>query len=120
MMKKYFIIMGITILAIIIVLILMAFKSDDLFYGLSPKAVYGEYKIYDLVEQRNLACAEMIEMIGSDDTYDYYFNCLRSDQIYLVSKDEIIKVKVAMAAGIITKEKLYELGIIDRMERVYE
>lgn len=89
----------------------------DKFSGLEAKTTFEQYKIYDLVEQKNLACAEMIEFIGNDTEYQYYFNCLKSDQIYFVSQDEIIKVKHFYNAGLISLEKLYELKIIDRMEK---
>ncbi|MFA5407463.1 MAG: hypothetical protein WC343_01680 [Bacilli bacterium] len=98
--------------------ILIFYNANKLFWGLEPKAIYKEYKIYDLVEQRSLACAEAIEILDSDDTYDYYFNCLKSDRIYFVSDTETIKIHEAYDRGIITKEELYELGIISRMERV--
>jgi hypothetical protein len=90
--------------------------NKDMFSGLEPKAVYNEYKIYDIVEQRGLACAEAIEFLAGDTEYDYYFNCLKSDRIYLVSDTEVIKVKDAYKRGIISKETLYELKIVDRME----
>ena len=95
-------------------------KEDDLFMGLKPKATYGKYKIYDVVEQKGLPCAEAIEILDSDNKYTYYFNCLKSDQIYLVNDNEVIKVKDAYNQGIITKEKLYELNIISRMVSNYE
>jgi hypothetical protein len=91
--------------------------SKNLFYGLSPKAIYHNYKIYDLVEQKKLMCAEAIEILDSDNDYIYYFNCLKSGQIYLVKGINKIKVKEAYNKGIISKEDLYELGIIDRMSR---
>ncbi|MDD3048681.1 MAG: hypothetical protein PHQ89_01655 [Bacilli bacterium] len=91
-------------------------KTSYLFSGLNPIATYKGYDIYDIIKQKDLACAEMIEILDSDDTYQYYFNCLRSGSIYFANKDEIIKVKEAYSRGIITKEKLYELGIVDRME----
>jgi hypothetical protein len=89
-------------------------NSNDIFKGLSPKAIYGDYKIYDLVEQRNLMCAEAIEFLEITEEYEYYFNCLKSDQIFLVGNNQVIKVKVAYDAGIIDAETLYELGIISR------
>ena len=87
------------------------------FDNLEPKASYQEYKIYDLVEQKGLACAEAIEFIGNDPNYDYYFNCLKSDQIYFVSDEEVIKVKHFYDAGLISLEELYNLNIINRMEK---
>jgi len=89
-------------------------STNDKFKGLSPKAIYGDYKIYDLVEQRNLACAEAIEFLEINEEYEYYFNCLKSDQIFLVGNDQVIKVRVAYDAGLIDAETLYELGIISR------
>lgn len=89
----------------------------DNFKSLPPKATFEQYKIYDLVEQNNLQCAEMIEFIGDDPVYNYYFTCLKSDQIFLVNDIEAIRVKNAFAAGLITLEQLYELNIIARMEK---
>lgn len=87
------------------------------FDKLEPKAVYGNYEIYDLIEQNMLACAEAIEYLDTDSNYQYYFNCLKSDQIFFVSDEEIIKVKHFYAAGLISLNELYELKIIDRMEK---
>lgn len=114
-MKKLMLIVSSVIFLIIILMIYKLF-NQDMFYGLQPKAIYNDYKIYDIVEQRGLACAEAIEILVSDGLYDYYFNCLKSDRIYLVNDNEIIKVKDAYKKGIISKEKLYELKILDRMQ----
>ena len=115
-MKKNIIIALSLIFVLFIVLMISCILNKDMFSGLEPKAIYNEYKIYDIVEQRGLACAEAIEFLASDSEYDYYFNCLKSDRIYLVSDKEVIKVKDAYNRGIITKEALYELKIVDRME----
>ena len=87
------------------------------FDKLEPKAIYGDYEIYDLIEQNKLACAEAIEYLDTDANYQYYFNCLKSDQIFFVSDEEIIKVKHFYAVGLISLNDLYELKIIDRMEK---
>ncbi len=87
------------------------------FEKLEPKAVYGDYAIYDLIEQNQLACAEAIEFLDEDENYQYYFNCLKSDQIFFVSDEEIIKIKHFYAAGLISLNELVELKIIDRMEK---
>lgn len=117
-MKKFIILSLTSIFIIFIVLVVECMnRNEDIFYGLTPKAIYNEYKVYDIVEQKNLPCAEAIEILARDDKYEYYFNCLKSDQIYLVNEDTIIKVKDAYNRGIITKEKLYELKIIDRYGR---
>ena len=108
------------ILIILSIILLSACTQDDFlsrFDGLKPKAKYQIYKIYDLVEQKGLMCTEAIEFIGYDNTYDYYFYCLKSDQIYFVSDEEVIKVKTFYDAGLITLEVLYNLKIIDRMEK---
>ena len=89
--------------------------KNDLFRGLTPKLYYQDYAIYDLVEQRGLACAEALEIIGNDHTYDYYLSCWKSEQIYFVNEDEVIKIKHAYLAGIITLQELYDLGIVGRM-----
>lgn len=87
------------------------------FDKLEPKAIYGDYEIYDLIEQNKLACAEAIEYLDTDDAYQYYFNCLKSDQIFFVSDEEIIKVKHFYAAGLISLKDLYDRDIVDRMEK---
>ena len=106
---------------LILLLIFLSACSQDAFLsrvdGLQPKAKYQEYEIYDLIEQKGLMCAEAIEFIGEDNTYDYYFNCLKSNQIFFVSNEEVIKVKTFYEAGLITLEELYNLKIIDRMEK---
>jgi hypothetical protein len=94
------------------------YQYKDSFIGLNPIATYREYKIYDLVKQRHLACAEAIEILDSDEEYDYYFECLKSDKIYFVSDKETLKVKEAYKRGIITKEELYNLGIVKRMVKI--
>lgn len=109
------------ILLLLLIISLAACTQDvflSRFDGLKPKASYQNYKIYDLIEQKGLACAEAIEFIGNDDSYDYYFNCLKSDQIFFVSDEEVIKVKTFFEAGHISLEELYNLNIIDRMEKV--
>lgn len=109
------------IIILLLIISLSACNQDAFlsrFEGLKPKASYQEFKIYDLIEQKGLACAEAIEFIGNDDTYDYYFNCLKSDQIFFVSEEEVIKVKTFFEAGRISLEELYNLNIIDRMEKV--
>ena len=108
------------IIFILLIMSLTACTQDAFlsrFDGLKPKASYQNYKIYDLIEQKGLACAEAIEFIGNDDSYDYYFNCLKSDQIFFVSDEEVIKVKTFYEAGYISLEELYNLNIIDRMEK---
>lgn len=117
MEKKIIYIIILSALLVLLSIPMMLSKEDKLFFGLEPKATYKGYKIYDLVEQRGLACAEMIEILDQDTKYDYYFDCLKSSQIYFVSKDETINIHTAYARKIITKEKLYELKIISRMER---
>jgi len=109
------------IIFILLIMSLTACTQDAFlsrFDGLKPKASYQNYKIYDLIEQKGLACAEAIEFIGNDDSYDYYFNCLKSDQIFFVSDEEVIKVKTFFEAGLISLEELYNLNIIDRMEKI--
>lgn len=109
-MKKFII--------LILIINLFACSQDSFlsrFKGLNPKATYQNYKIYDLIEQNGLACAEAIEFIGNDDSFDYYFNCLKSDQIFFVSDEEVIKVKTFYEAGLITLEELFNLKIIDRI-----
>lgn len=103
-----------------LLLFLASCQSTDPFARfdkLEPKAVYGDYEIYDLIEQNKLACADAIEYLDTDANYQYYFNCLKSDQIFFVSDEEIIKVKHFYAAGLISLEDLYDRDIVDRMEK---
>lgn len=117
MKKKYIYIILFALAILLLSITYILSKENTMFLGLEPKATYKGYKIYDLVEQRHLACAEAIEILDHDDKYDYYFNCLRSSQIFFVSKDEVINIHTAYQRKIITKEELYRLGIISRMER---
>jgi hypothetical protein len=118
-MKNISLYVGISITGLIIILLCIYFyQYSTSFVGLNPIATYKEYKIYDLVKQKGLACAEAIEILDSDNEYDYYFECLKSDKIYFVSDKEILKVKEAYKNGIITKEELYDLGIVKRMVRL--
>ncbi|MDD2203086.1 MAG: hypothetical protein PHT75_01145 [Bacilli bacterium] len=115
-MEKKFLYGIIVILVILVIVFGFKLKNGDhLFVGLEPKAHYKQYRIYDIIEQKGLACAEAIEILASDETYEYYFNCLKSDRIYFVSDEEVIKVHEAYDRKIITKEELYDLGIIDRL-----
>jgi len=118
-MKKKTIIALVLIFTIIISLVSISYYNNHkLFWGLEPKATYNGYKIFDIVEQRGLACAEAIEILDSDDKYSYYFPCLKSSRIYFVKNHEVINVHKAYKEGIITLQKLYELKIVDRMEKV--
>lgn len=108
------------LISILVLILSIVPANNQMFMGLQPKVIYKGYKIYDIVEQKGLACAEAIEILDRDNVYDYYFNCLKSDRIYFVSDNEVIKVREAYNKGIITKEKLYELGIVDRMVRLNE
>jgi hypothetical protein len=113
---------------IVIIVVMMAlsgcfafFPANDtndpsLFDGLQPKAVFDGYKIYDLVEQRGLPCAEALDYVGMDTQYQYYLSCLRKEQIYLVSSQKTVKMTDAIEDGIITLKQLYELKIISRMK----
>jgi hypothetical protein len=106
----------IAILSLLVIIFGLKLRSGNhLFMGLEPKAVYKQYKIYDIIEQKGLACAEAVQILASDETYEYYFNCLKSDKIYFVSDEEVIKVYEAYDRKIITKEELYDLGIVDRL-----
>lgn len=113
--RLYSLIMIIPTLLIIVFSILAL--SEERFMGLEPKAIYRGYKIYDIIEQKGLACAEMVEYLDSDNKYDYYFPCLKSSQIYFVNDEAVINVREAYKKRIITLEKLYELNIVDRMVR---
>jgi hypothetical protein len=91
-------------------------NDSALFDGLQPKAVFDGYKIYDLVEQRGLPCAEALDYVGMDSQYHYYLSCLRKEQIYLVSPQKTVKLTDAIEDGIITLKQLFELKIISRMK----
>jgi hypothetical protein len=111
---------GVSVMGFIIlisIIITLDRNNDKQTIWLEPKAIYNEYKIYDMVEQKKLPCDMAVEILDSDETYDYYFNCLKSATIYFVSDKETINVNEAYDRGIITKEKLYELRIVDRMVR---
>ena len=103
-----------------LVLILSACTSDPFlarFDGLQPIATHNDYAIYDLVVQRQWACAEAIEFLDEDANYQYYFPCLKSEHMYLVSAQEVIKLKHAYAAGLIDVETLYRLDLVERMPK---
>jgi len=105
-------------LTLVSLLMLSACAKDpflDRFKGLEPKARYLNYAVYDLVEQKQLICAEALEFLDEDNTYQYYFSCLKSDQIFFVSDEEIIKIKHFYATGLIDLETLYRLKLVDRM-----
>lgn len=110
-----------TLISLIIsILLLSACASDpflDRFKGLKPKATYLNYEVYDLVEQKQLICAEALEFLDEDANYQYYFNCLKSDLIFFVSDEEVIKIKHFYAAGLIDLETLYQLKLVDRMAK---
>jgi hypothetical protein len=113
---------------IVIILVMMtlsgclAFNDSNnnndagLFRGLEPKAVVNGYRIYDIVEQKGLPCAEALDFVGMDTQYQYYLSCLRKDQIYLVSSQKTVKLEDAIKDGIITLQQLYESNIISRMK----
>jgi hypothetical protein len=89
----------------------------DRFKGLEPKARFMNFAVYDLVEQKQLICAEAVEFLDEDDNYQYYFNCLKSDQIFFVSDDEVIKIRHFYQAGLIDLNTLYQLRLVDRMRK---
>lgn len=122
------IIFGIVILTIIFLFLISIFDVNSLFLkdnapickeclGLKPKAIYKDYKIYDIIEQKGLACAEALEILDSDYKYDYAFSCLKSSKIYFVNDKKVINVHEAYNKKIITKEELYKLNIVIRIDR---
>jgi hypothetical protein len=118
-MKNRSLCIGIIITGLLIILLsLFFYQYTNSFIGLNPIATYKEYKIYDLVKQKGLACAEAIEILDSDENYDYYFECLKSNKIYFVSDKETLNAIEIYKKGIITKEELYSLGIVNRMVRI--
>jgi hypothetical protein len=120
-MKNRSLCIGIIITGLLIILLSLYFyQYSNSFIGLNPIATYKEYKIYDLVRQKGLACAEAIEILDSDESYDYYFECLKSNKIYFISNKETLNVKDAYKRGIITKEELCDLGIVGRMVKINE
>lgn len=107
----------IAVLSAIIFYAIYSIKKEDSFLGLKPLYEYNGYKIYDLVKQKNLACAEAIEYFPNQviNGYQYYFECLKSDQIYMVKDGVSIKIKDAYNQGLIPIEKMYEFKLVGRM-----
>lgn len=85
------------LIAIIVVgvIIYTDYKKDNEYIDIKPKAIYKEYKIYDLVESRSLACAEAIEILGVSGEYSYYLPCIKSGKIMFVSAKEKFTLIVA-------------------------
>lgn len=120
-MKKEILMLIIMImLTLVVILFLVIKKENNLFYGLEPLTTFKEYKVYDIVKQKNLPCAMALEILATDDEYQYYFDCLRSDQIYFVGNNEILKVHHMYDLKLVTKEELFELGIVGRTEIINE
>lgn len=115
MKTKYLVVIAV-VLAIILVM-LYVIQKDNEFFGLKPLYEYNGYKIYDIVKQKGLACAEAIEFFPDQvmNGYQYYFDCLKSDQIYMVKDGVSIKIKDAYNQGLISIEKMYEFGLVERM-----
>ena len=120
MMKKIISLLPFVVIILLVIIFLGRNSSDDKFRGLNPIAVHNSYFVYDLVQQKALPCAEMIEVIGVSRGYEYYFNCLKSNQIYLVRDNVVIDVNEALDRNLIYLEDLYNYGIADRWEVEYE
>lgn len=116
--KTLFVLAFILILCIGILFVITFNLNKMSFFGLQPVAFYNGYRIYDLVKQKKLPCAEMVEYYPSEmiDGYQYYFPCLKSNQIIMVKKNQVIKIKDAYQQGLISIEKMYEFGLIERTE----
>jgi len=87
------------------------------FANLEPKAQLNGYKIYDLVEQKGLMCAEAIEFVGENDEYEYYLSCLKGDSIFVVKENRVLLLKDAISQKIFTLDQLVDLNIIGKMAK---
>lgn len=120
MIKKIRSILPFLIIAIVLMFYMGERQEGDMFQGVKPIAVHNSYFVYDLVEQKSLPCAEAIEVLGISRGYEYYFNCLKSEHIYLVRDNVVIDVNEALDKNLIYLEDLYNYGIADRWEVDYE
>lgn len=77
-----------------------------------PETTYEILEIMDKTKDTNYTCAMALEKIYEDDTNEYYFNCIKSQDIivkYINGYEE--NVKVALNKGHITLKDLDTFGI---------
>ena len=120
MKRKVFLKISGMFLLLFLLIFLFIYQIRNSIMGLKPIATYKQYRIFGIIGQKGLPCAEAIEILDSDEKYEYYFPCLKSHKIYFISDEEKILVKEAYDRKIITKEELFELGIVNRMVKVNE
>lgn len=84
------------------------------FKGLDPIVTIGDYHVYDLVVQRQLACAEALEYVGSDEQFQYYLPCLKGSQMFFVQGDDVLNIFEALEAQVISLEQLFESQLVFR------
>lgn len=69
-----------------------------------------EQKFY--IDDETILCPQMLEEIARDDEYIYYFNCVKSNSVYLIYNNGTkISVRAALNRGTITIEQLLEAGL---------
>ncbi len=122
-MKKEVVFLSVLFVSLVLGSIIFAFsnsRDDEKYKGLDPIAKYDGYAIYDLVEQKGLMCAEMIEVLGTVDGHDYYLSCLKGSNILFIKDDIKLNIYDVLEDNLISLEKLYELNIIDKMDVIYE
>ena len=84
------------------------------FKGLEPITVIDEIDVYDLVVQRQLACAEALEFVGKDDQFQYYLPCLKGSQMFFVTGEDVLNIFEALEAELISLEQLFEAKLVFR------
>ena len=121
MKKKLIAMLPILLFAFGVLLFVNLFAGEEeTFKGVRPITKHNSYYVYDLVQQKSLPCAEAIEILGVSRGYEYYFNCLKSEHIYLVRDNVVIGIDEALERNLISFEDLYNYGIADRWEVDYE
>ncbi len=69
-------------------------------------------EILDIAERDNIPCAEALQGFYSDEEYDYYYSCIKSEYVIVKYSDNTEKtVEAALKAGDITIEDLDKYGI---------
>lgn len=64
--------------------------------------------IIDNSEGKN--CAEAIEYYYEDEDYKYYFTCIKSQYVYVVTGNKRYNIKDALENNIVTMEKIIDAG----------
>ena len=63
-------------------------------------------------------CAHAIEYFYWDDQYKYYFNCIKSDYMYVIVNDVEYKLVDALENSVVTIEMLENNGYIFKKEKI--